>query len=543
MKNKSIKILDCTLRDGGYYNNWDFSNQLANEHLKALSLCSIDIVEIGLRSNINNRYKGPFAFSSDSFLEKLKVPENLLLSVLVNCKELGSTEEVYENLNLLFPGKKINSKIDIVRLATTEKNIKSAIEAGKILKDKGYQVCLNIMQGASLTHKSILEITKSLKNTFFSSIYIADSTGSMDSIEYNNKLKLIIEETSAEIGIHAHNNLGKALDNTLKSIDIGCTWLDATILGMGRGPGNTDLEELIIYLTNKGKLKESNILPLINHSEKWFCKLKEQYKWGTNRFYFLSGLYKIHPSYIQEMISDSKYSNEEIIGAIEYLKTDSQKNFNSNKLTDARGFFKNAPKGKDDPKEFINGKEVLFIGNGPSIKTHKDEIENLIKTKDLYVICTNVSEIIDPILINARIVCHPMRLLADYEILNSLNQKIIAPFSMVPKKLQQKINIDKVYDYGIKISRDTAEFNGLKNYCIIPYPIALAYGLAILSRSSVNEIKIAGFDGYPKGDSRNLENEEIFSTFKKIYNKKQLFSITPSNYNNLESKSIYGNLL
>ena len=61
MKNKSIKILDCTLRDGGYYNNWDFSIQLANEHLKTLSLCSVDIVEIGLRSNINNRYKGPFA--------------------------------------------------------------------------------------------------------------------------------------------------------------------------------------------------------------------------------------------------------------------------------------------------------------------------------------------------------------------------------------------------------------------------------------------------------------------------------------------------
>ena len=274
----------------------------------------------------------------------------------------------------------------------------------------------------------------------------------------------------------------------------------------------------------------------MNHSEKWFCKLKEKYKWGTNRFYFLSGLYKIHPSYIQEMIADFRYSNEEIIGAIEYLKTDNQKNFNTNKLTDARGFFKNEPIGKDDPKEFINETEVLFIGNGPSIKEHKDEIENLIKTKDLYVICTNVSEIIDPILINARIVCHPMRLLADYEILNSLDQKIIAPFSMVPKKLNQRINIDKKYDYGIKIDQDIAKFGGLNNYCIIPYPIALAYELAILSRSSVNKIKIAGFDGYPKGDSRNLENKKIFSTFKKIYNKKQIFSITPTNYNNLGSR-------
>ena len=73
---------------------------------------------------------------------------------------------------------------------------------------------------------------------------MADSTGSMESGEYNNKLMVFAEETGCQIGIHAHNNLGKALENTLESINIGCSWLDATILGMGRGPGNVDIEEL-----------------------------------------------------------------------------------------------------------------------------------------------------------------------------------------------------------------------------------------------------------------------------------------------------------
>ena len=128
------------------------------------------------------------------------------------------------------------------------------------------------MHGAFLDFKTLKDIANSIKKLSLSAIYLADSTGSMDSTEYNSKLKILDQETNLDIGIHAHNNLGKALENTLSAISIGSSWLDATILGMGRGPGNTDIEELLISLTPKYR-KKINIIPLINHSLIWFEKL------------------------------------------------------------------------------------------------------------------------------------------------------------------------------------------------------------------------------------------------------------------------------
>ena len=155
---------------------------------------------------------------------------------------------------------------------------------------------------------------------------------------------------------------------------------------MGRGPGNTDMEELLISLTPKYR-KTINIIPLINHSKKWFEKLKEEYKWGKNRFYFLSAKYKIHPSFIQTMLTDSRYSTAEIIGAIDYLKNDKSRTFNSQKLLKARTFFEGNPRGNDIPKNKITQERILLLGNSEGILNFKDKLEEFITNENLYVIC------------------------------------------------------------------------------------------------------------------------------------------------------------
>ena len=109
---------------------------------------------------------------------------------------------------------------------------------------------------------------------------------------------------------------------------------------------------------------------------------------------------------------------------------------------------------------------------------------------------------------------------------------------MLPEKIKLKLKNNKVLDYGLEIERSSME--SLKNYCTIPSPIALAYALATLGATNVNNIILAGFDGYPKGDIRNQEVESIFAIFKKNYEKINIYSITPTNYFNVSSKSIYG---
>ena len=109
-----------------------------------------------------------------------------------------------------------------------------------------------------------------------------------------------------EIGIHAHDNMHRALTNTLEAYKNGAKWLDSTVNGLGRGPGNTKTEELVFEL--KG-INDENIdfLPLIDLIQNEFSTLKEKYKWGSSPFYYLSGKNKIHPTYIQNMLNDNSY--------------------------------------------------------------------------------------------------------------------------------------------------------------------------------------------------------------------------------------------
>ena len=84
----SFKLLDCTLRDGGYYNNWDFSRDIVNEYLITMSKIGMDYVELGFRSFQTRDFKGPTWYTTDNYLDSLNIPKNLTIGVMVNASEL-----------------------------------------------------------------------------------------------------------------------------------------------------------------------------------------------------------------------------------------------------------------------------------------------------------------------------------------------------------------------------------------------------------------------------------------------------------------------
>tara|TARA_B100000989_G_C19468752_1_gene439657 strand:- start:485 stop:1210 length:726 start_codon:yes stop_codon:yes gene_type:complete len=238
------------------------------------------------------------------------------------------------------------------------------------------------------------------------------------------------------------------------------------------------------------------------------------------------------------MISDSRYSNAEIIGAIDYLKKDNSRFFNSKKLVKARTFFEGSPRGKDMPGDIIKENSILILGNSDGVDVFRNDLEKIIIEKRIYVVAINSKSKVNPDLINARVFSHPMRLLADNNLFESLNQLIITPFSMLPLKIRKKLDKNKILDYGLQITKNKLE--SASYYCNIPSPIALAYALATIGSTKVNNILLAGFEGYPKGDGRNLEIENLFKQFYETYKDIKLYSITPTNYSNINSKSIYG---
>ena len=123
-----IKILDFTLRDGGYYNNWDFSEDLINAYLKAMKSAKIDILEIGFRSLLNNSFKGPLAFSKDEFLNNLIIPKDIDIAVMINSIEI-SYGDLDKKLEKLFPLNSSDSKVNIVRIACDSDHIDSVCNA------------------------------------------------------------------------------------------------------------------------------------------------------------------------------------------------------------------------------------------------------------------------------------------------------------------------------------------------------------------------------------------------------------------------------
>tara|TARA_B100001057_G_scaffold499532_1_gene610599 strand:- start:457 stop:2079 length:1623 start_codon:yes stop_codon:yes gene_type:complete len=530
-------VLDCTLRDGGYYNSWDFSHSLINKYLLAMKAAKIDIVELGFRFLKNEGFKGPCAFTTDDFIESLNIPDDLSVGVMVNGSDL-CTEIGWESaIRKIIPKDANDSPVNLVRFACHSHEIPNALCASEFLKQRGYRVGLNLMQIADKSKEELQELAEVISKSQIDVLYFADSMGSMKPEDTSRIIKWLRKSWAKDIGIHTHDNMGLALANTLQAQADGVNWLDTTVTGMGRGPGNARTEELVIELELMFNDK-INFVPLMSLIETYFGPLKKKLGWGTNPYYYLAGKYGIHPSYIQVMLSDKRYNEEDIIGVINYLREEGGKKFNLNNLNIASQFYYDEPRGNWAPSTLLQGREILILGTGPGIASHKSSLENYIKRRKPLVMSLNVQHILDPSLIDFSIACHPVRLLADAETHSKLSQPLITPASMLPEKLRNELGKKKLFDFGLKVSSDRFEF--YEKSCIIPNSLVLSYALAVCVSGKMSRILLAGFDGYPNEDPRNDEVEKIIRDFSKTGFENSLVSITPTRFKGLLIKSIYG---
>lgn len=531
-----MKLLDCTLRDGGYYNNWDFSEEIIEAYLYAMVSININYIELGFRSLKNEKFSGAFAFTKDSFIKSLNIPEILKIGVMINAKELAEDPiEIFSVLKQIFSSKK-DSSLTFVRIATYFQDINKALHACKWLHENGYLVMINLMQISDFSKEEIYDVTKKVKEYPLDVLYFADSMGSLNCEKTSEIIYNIQKYWDGPIGFHAHDNMGRALINSIKSFEEGVVWNDCTVLGMGRGAGNTQTEYLILEL--EGLLKNnSNINPLITLINKYFKPMKEMYKWGTNTFYFLTGKYGIHSAYVQEMLTDSRYDEKDILSVINYLKNTGGKRFNKSTLESARHFFHGEPVGTWIPETLIEGQEVLILGPGPGSFKYKKIIEYFIMNNKPFVIALNTLSVIDEKLIDIRTACHPTRLLVDFNAYSKLTQPLAVPASMLPKEVLQSLKNKKLLDFGLTVSNNTFKFTD--QYCVIPNSLVIAYTLAITASGKAKRVLLAGFDGYKAGDPKNTEMDNLLEIYSKNNNVPPITAITPSRYN-INKKSIYG---
>lgn len=527
---KPIKILDCTLRDGGYYNNWDFDAEVVDNYLTAIAAANIDFVELGLRNFAKSGFHGAFAYTTEDYINGIELPNGPTYGVMVDAKTILECElSISDAVDMLFVDAHM-SKLGLVRIAAHFREVEASETIAKRLKEKGYLVGLNMMQAGGKPTELICEMASCVSSwECVDSLYFADSLGNMDPEEVSRITHAIKQSWQGDIGIHTHNNMGRALNNTLAAKDAGVTWLDVTITGMGRGAGNAQTETLLATLDNNNYEPE----PIYDLVIRYFEDMQKSHGWGASLPYFLGAKADIHPTYIQNLISSEVYGKDEVIDAIKYLsKIEGTSSYNSELLTNAISFSgtKNNTSGSNVLVDMFKSREVLIVASGPSAVRYQSNIESYIRNYNPVVIAVNVSSTISEDFIDYYCVSHNSKFVSQSKFYSSLSKPIIAPlhrFSESEKSVLDGRSV-KAIDFGFEVV--PATFSVHSTYCQAPYDVTFAYALGVATCANASAIKVVGIDGYPSNDPRQLEMIEICNLYSSAANDNEVTALTPTTY-------------
>jgi 4-hydroxy 2-oxovalerate aldolase len=532
---REIIHIDCTLRDGGYYNNWEFTSEQISAYLHAMVAVSVDVVELGLRSFETKGYRGPCAYTTDRFLRSLPIPKGLSIGVMLNAAELvNHALDPAAAVELLFSQRQ-DSPVELVRIACHMNEVEAVIPACIWLVAAGYRVGLNLMQIADRTDQEIENVASQVEGNGIEVLYFADSLGSLDPDQTARIIKSLRQRWSGLLGIHTHDNMGRAMANTLRAIEEGVTWVDSTVTGMGRGPGNAHTEYLVIELENLEQRK-INLTPLLALINKHFAPLQARHRWGMNPYYYLAGQYGIHPTYVQQMLADTRYEEADIFSVIEHLRQVGGKKFSESVMDEGRQRYGLAQTGTWKPIDVIKGNEVIIIGAGPSVFEHREALQQYIREHRPFVVALNTQTAIDLELIDVRAACHPVRLLADLEAYRTLLQPLVVPVGHLSPLARKLLEPAPLYDFGHSVQPATFKFD--ETSAVVPTSLVIAYALAFTTSGLARRILLAGFDGFGASDPRNSEMDNLLSLYQNATGARQLLSITQTKYQ-IPTTSVY----
>ena len=405
---------------------------MVDNYLHALTKSKVDYVEIGFRNLSSSIFMGPYAYSRDRFLEKLNISKNLKLGVMIDTKEVLSSENGIKKTIDTLLSEKSQSNINLIRFATHFSDVNSLGKIVKLTKDKGYKIAINLMQTGGKSEEQINRATKYLAQLKeIDVLYFADSLGNMREEDIIKTISLLRNNWHKDLGIHAHNNKGLALSNTLVALNNGVNWVDSTVRGMGRGAGNAETEILLSELNRiyKENYRLDEIYKLAVDD---FKILNSEFNWGQSLLYSLAADNNIHPTYIQEMISDSRYNDQRILEAINFMKNIPSASFNKEFLDN---FVKNQSKnnyiGNWNASNWCKNKEVLIVGSGPSIKRHHEGIIEYIKEYKPTVLSLNINNNIEQKFIDGYVIAKKSRTVMDSVFYKNLKKPLFASKNIV----------------------------------------------------------------------------------------------------------------
>lgn len=510
-----MKLLDCTLRDGGYYTNWDFDEALVEEYAAAMEALPIDYVEVGYRSMAMNGYLGEYFYCPEYVLKRLKrLMPNKKLVIILNEKDIRSSHIVE---GLLDPCKPY---VAMVRMAIDPKNLVRAIELAKTVKAAGFEVAFNVMYMSNWKNDSSFLDALVGVDDVIDYFYMVDSYGGVMPQDVKDTIAMVRSKTSVPIGFHGHDNLEMALINTITAKEAGCEILDATITGMGRGAGNLKTELLLTYLESAENIPiaYNELSSVVSEFE----EMRKHYQWGTSLPYMFSGAKSLPQKQVMEWVGMNRYPLGSIINALNNKKQEVEDNLKLPPLI----------------KESKYNKAII-LGGGKTAKEHKTAVKKFFEStgQDACLIHAGTRQVIEYLDLD----CDQYYGLVGFESEKLLKQ--IGDFSKVtqicvyppfPRKMGTTIP-NSIMKVSKELERIT--FTNLDTES----PMAIATQVAI--DLGVKHLYYIGFDGYDLGLNQNQfvmarENQIILDDVLNTEGIKIEF-LTPTKYKNVNVSSIY----
>jgi 4-hydroxy 2-oxovalerate aldolase len=302
MFREKIKVLDCTIRDGGLINNHDFDIRFVREVYKALAAAGVDYMEIGYKNSqklFSAKEFGRWKFCDDEDIHKVidGIESQTKISVMVDVDRVDVED--------IKPSKE--SPVQMIRVASYVKDIDKAIYLVNQFADKGYETTVNIMAVSRALDNELTECLEQLeKESQAQVVYIVDSFGAL----YQETTEFLIKKAKSilktkEVGIHAHNNQQLAFGNTIEAIIHDANYVDATVYGLGRAAGNCPLELVLGFLKNP----KFDIRPILDLISNEFIPLREKIEWGYIIPYAITGILDEHPRSAMALRNSNKKEN------------------------------------------------------------------------------------------------------------------------------------------------------------------------------------------------------------------------------------------
>jgi 4-hydroxy 2-oxovalerate aldolase len=285
-----IKVLDCTVRDGGLINNHHFDDDFVRAVYNANVAAGVDYMELGYRGD-KTIYQpgkhGPWKHCTEESLRRIvgDNPSDLKLAVMADADRTNYKRDILP---------KSESVIDMIRVACYINQVPLALDMVKDAADKGYEVMLQLMALSTISEGDLEAALKEAAASDAGGVYIVDSFGSLYSEQIHALTATFIaalKGTGKEVGIHAHNNQQLAFANTIEAIIRGASRVDATFGGIGRGAGNCPMELILGFLHNP----KFSIRPVLECTQKVFVPLSKGMDWGYSIPYALTGQLNRHP--------------------------------------------------------------------------------------------------------------------------------------------------------------------------------------------------------------------------------------------------------